>query len=791
MRRFFLPIFIAFFVGFSFQAGASAPPKIQKKNRKKVLRRPSKKSLQIPLKQRSHFKRQRKRSHFKRQRKRSHFKRQRKRSHFKRQRKRSHFKRQRKRSRTRRIRRRKRYIPKKRLSWEKAKEEIRNIFKKWGIPYEVEPVRAQVGHYGLPERLGPFPIDIELAPRIRFWAMVFAKYPPDAMIVYEPKHFIILNHYQIQGAPLSPDDSPAERRAKSRRRFFSAAEISRRLRKVLWHLAALERKAERAARVKIWHLRQRCKGLAHWRLRYLCRKALKYRSERYDKKDWARHFASLEGEAKKIWENVQKEPFFQGHSWYRIFRLIRSSRLSWQSSYRAFYLKGFRIEQLYHAHIEKILKAANLPRYLAALPFVESMYNPWVRSSVGALGLWQIMPNTAKENALYVANRYDRRLPPFDERLDPIFSTYAATRFIHLCRHFFPNSWPLAISSYNQGPGRMLRYARRAGGRNLSRIIRRLGSRFGVDGRNFYAKFMASVHVLKNQEKFFSSLKGKTPFSFKVIRLSRPIWFDELRSLSDMTLEELELYNPILYAQRWISIYPIPAHFPLRFPVNRYEKILQRLKSASQKRKVSIKLHEVLRRETLSHIARRYRIPLKVLLRANPLSSFSPEHRKILERRFCRRSHRKNQRKRREKATEICQLSAYRRLPKGLFVKIPAWNRAPRTFEIRSYKVKGIEPLSFIACRFCTTVWHLRQLNPALKIRRLRRGMLLKVPSCSRMRKRHFRDCWLHHFRYRRRRWRHRRRRRGRKRRKFRRRKRRRKAFRRRWKRKRKRSNRS
>ena len=47
--------------------------------------------------------------------------------------------------------------------------------------------------------------------------------------------------------------------------------------------------------------------------------------------------------------------------------------------------------------IERILGEHGVPAIVKCLPFVESMYNYRARSRVGASGVWQIMPGTARQ----------------------------------------------------------------------------------------------------------------------------------------------------------------------------------------------------------------------------------------------------------------------------------------------------------------------------------------------------------------------------------------------------------
>lgn len=91
---------------------------------------------------------------------------------------------------------------------------------------------------------------------------------------------------------------------------------------------------------------------------------------------------------------------------------------------------------------------AAVPSALVWVAEVESSFNPAARSPVGARGLFQLMPGTAKDLGL--------RLFPFDERLDPMKNASSAARYLHQLHRRFQD-WPLALAAYNAGPARVSR----------------------------------------------------------------------------------------------------------------------------------------------------------------------------------------------------------------------------------------------------------------------------------------------------------------------------------------------
>ena len=155
--------------------------------------------------------------------------------------------------------------------------------------------------------------------------------------------------------------------------------------------------------------------------------------------------------------------------------------------------------RFYTRTVRRGLKQAGIPELLIHLPHIESSYDPSARSAAGALGLWQLMPSTARQ--------YIRVGGRSDERRDPERATYAAAQFLHTT-HRNLRSWPLTLTAYNHGPTAVHRAMTVHETADLGKLISRHESaRFGFAGKNFYAKFLAAAHVAENTDYYFPKIK--------------------------------------------------------------------------------------------------------------------------------------------------------------------------------------------------------------------------------------------------------------------------------------------
>lgn len=270
------------------------------------------------------------------------------------------------------------------------------------------------------------------------------------------------------------------------------------------------------------------------------------------------------------------------------------------------FLEGFVRSGRWEEHIRDSLRQSGVPEMLAALPHVESSFNPEARSYVGAAGLWQFTAGTGR--------RYMRIDNAVDERRDPYRSSEAAARLLK-ANYGELSSWPLAITAYNHGTGGMRRAIRALGTDNIETIVRNYdGPTFGFASRNFYVSFLAAEEVERNAEKFFGPVRRDAPERLTIIEVPAYLSASTLEQTLGLSRETLQAYNPSLLPAIWMGKKYVPRGYALRLPESvsdveagtRLADISGGERRAAQLNDPGTQTHKVRSGETLSGIAARY-----------------------------------------------------------------------------------------------------------------------------------------------------------------------------------------
>src|ERR1700722_8293146 len=208
--------------------------------------------------------------------------------------------------------------------------------------------------------------------------------------------------------------------------------------------------------------------------------------------------------------------------------------------------------------IAHTLSQHGVPGEIAALPHVESSFNLAAYSKVGAAGLWQFMPSTAR--------RFMRVDGVVDERLDPYSATEAAANLM-LYNYHLLGTWPLAVTAYNHGPGGLRRAQEELGTSDIAVIVKRYqGKTFGFASRNFYVAFLAALEVDRHAERYFGPITRLPDTDSTPVELPDYIPVDALARAFKVDMGALRVLNPALRPPIWSGSRLVPRGYMLRLP---------------------------------------------------------------------------------------------------------------------------------------------------------------------------------------------------------------------------------
>ena len=371
-------------------------------------------------------------------------------------------------------------------------------------------------------------------------------------------------------------------------------------------------------------------------------------------------------------------------------RGIPSHRIKVQRGISERFAAGVRRSGRYMAHMRKIFAARGLPVELAYLPLVESSFRNDARSFRGAVGMWQFMPGTGR---LYM--RVTRLV---DERRDPLEATRAAARLLQ-DNYRELRTWPLAVTAYNHGQAGMRRAVRRTGTRDIVTIIRRYRSRtFKFASKNFYAEFLAAVHVMREVERHLPHVRFDQLVRLEEISLTRRVAVSSLLRHSRVSRVQLLTWNPALSRHAsWI-----PAGYRLKAPKRQSQWFRNALGGMGPM--PSFPYHVVSRGDTLSELARIYGTSANELQSMNGLRS---AHRLRVGQRL-----------------EIPSKSPVKRQTVRVVER-------PRTDDGSYHVVSRGDTLWDIARSYGTSARGIQSANRLASVRRLRVGQRLTIPGKS------------------------------------------------------------
>jgi membrane-bound lytic murein transglycosylase D len=376
------------------------------------------------------------------------------------------------------------------------------------VPWRPPDFTGQTGALGW--HAETFEIPEGLKDRVAFWREIYSRFTTDQGVLHDASHIDIV-YETVDFTPIMRDTSLSLREKHQKRESF----LKERKKAIV----------DRLMRLQAWQKSKRSPS-------------------------------ELSGEDLRVWKMFAK---VQDSNKFKV--ACDKKHLRFQLGQKDRFLLGLFYSGRYMREMERIFRAEGLPIELTRLPFVESSFNIHARSKVGASGIWQFMPRTAK--AYMTVSKH------VDERNDPLRATVASARLLKQ-NYLMLGSWPLALTGYNHGPYGVRGIVNKLGTSDLAEIIARYSSKsFGFASENFYACFLAALQVEKNARTYFGDVKWSGEIQSQEVRVSLPLPFSTLVEFYDGDRETAEMINSHLQSPVRDGKIAIPRGTYVRVPPER------------------------------------------------------------------------------------------------------------------------------------------------------------------------------------------------------------------------------
>jgi membrane-bound lytic murein transglycosylase D len=266
----------------------------------------------------------------------------------------------------------------------------------------------------------------------------------------------------------------------------------------------------------------------------------------------------------------------------------------------------------YEGMIRERLRAKGLPEDFVYLTLIESGLSNTAVSRARAVGMWQFIAGTGRLYGLEIDAWVD-------ERRDPFKATEAAANHLSDLVERLGSVY-LAAAAYNAGAGKIERGIRRLPGEPDSigdhtffqiadrRYLRR-------ETRDYVPKLIAAALIGKQPARYgFTDIEPLAPLVFDEVTVPDATGLDVLGRLADTTVAALLELNP----QFVRGITPPGRSVVVRVPRGTGARVAERYLELPVNERITFVDHYVSVGQTLSDIAKRYRVTVTMLQGANP-----------------------------------------------------------------------------------------------------------------------------------------------------------------------------